>query len=129
MEGNHMHCHVEWLKFLRQIHRQTPNDKTLHLIADNYATHKHPTGQAWLDKHRRFHMHFTPTSASRLHMVERFFRDITTERLRRGLFTSVPQFSLPLTNTSPTATPIPSRSSGPRARVTSCRRSSGQTTA
>lgn len=85
------HTHIEWLKFLRQIDRQTPKGKTLHLIADNYATHKHPTVQAWLDKHPRFHMHFTPTSASWLNMVERFFRDITTERLRRGVFTSVPE--------------------------------------
>ena len=85
------HTHVEWLKFLRQIDRETPKAKTLHLIADNYATHKHPTVQAWLDKHPRFHMHFTPTSASWLNMVERFFRDITTERLRRGVFTSVPE--------------------------------------
>jgi len=85
------HTHAEWLKFLRKIDRETPKDKTLHLIADNYATHKHPTVQAWLDKHLRFVMHFTPTSASWLNMVERFFRDITTERLRRGVFTSVPQ--------------------------------------
>jgi transposase len=84
------HTHAEWLKFLRQIDRETPQDKTLHLIADNYATHKHPTVQKWLAKHPRFHMHFTPTSASWLNMVERFFRDITTERLRRGVFTSVP---------------------------------------
>jgi transposase len=83
------HTHVEWLKFLRQIDRETPKDKTLHLIADNYATHKHPAVQAWLTKHPRFTMHFTPTSASWLNMVERFFRDITTERLRRGVFTSV----------------------------------------
>ncbi len=60
-------------------------------LADNYATHKHPNVQAWLAKHPRFHMHFTPTSASWLNMVERFFRDITTERLRRGVFTSVPE--------------------------------------
>ena len=85
------HTHVEWLKFLRQIDRETPKDKTLHLIADNYATHKHPVVQAWLAKHPRFHMHFTPTSASWLNMVERFFRDITVNRLRRGVFTSVPE--------------------------------------
>jgi transposase len=85
------HTHVEWLKFLKQIDRQTPKDKTLHLIADNYATHKHPNVQAWLAKHPRFHMHFTPTSASWLNMVERFFRDITVNRLRRGVFTSVPE--------------------------------------
>jgi transposase len=85
------HRHREWLKFLRQIDRATPKDKTLHLIADNYATHKHPNVQKWLKKHPRFHMHFTPTSASWLNMVERFFRDTTTERLRRGVFTSVPE--------------------------------------
>ncbi len=91
------HTHAEWLKFLRKIDRETPKDKTLHLIADNYATHKHPVVQAWLVKHPRLHMHmhmhmhFTPTSASWLNMVERFFRDITTERLRRGVFTSVPE--------------------------------------
>jgi len=85
------HRHSEWLKFLRQIDRETPKEKTLHLIADNYATHKHPTVQAWLAKHPRFQMHFTPTSASWLNMVERFFRDITSERLRRGVFTSVPE--------------------------------------
>ena len=85
------HTHAEWLKFLRKIDRETPKDKTLHLIVDNYATHKHPTVQRWLTKHARFNMHFTPTSASWLNMVERFFRDITTERLRRGVFTSVPE--------------------------------------
>jgi len=85
------HTHAEWLKFLRKIDRETPKDKTLHLIADNYATHKHPAVQQWLAKHPRFNMHFTPTSASWLNMVERFFRDLTTERLRRGVFTSVPE--------------------------------------
>jgi transposase len=85
------HTHTEWLKFLRQIDRETPKGKTLHLIADNYATHKHPAVQAWLVKHPRFNMHFTPTSASWLNMVERFFRDITVNRLRRGVFTSVPE--------------------------------------
>jgi len=85
------HTHAEWLKFLRQIDRHTPKGKTLHLIADNYATHKHPAVQEWLAKHPRFHMHYTPTSASWLNMVERFFRDITVNRLRRGVFTSVPE--------------------------------------
>jgi transposase len=85
------HTHAEWLKFLRKIDRETPKDKTLHLVADNYATHKHPAVQQWLAKHPRFNMHFTPTSASWLNMVERFFRDITTQRLRRGVFTSVPE--------------------------------------
>ena len=85
------HTHIEWLKFLRQIDRETPKGKTLHLIADNYATHKHPAVQEWLAKHPRFNMHFTPTSASWLNMVERFFRDISENRLRRGVFTSVPE--------------------------------------
>jgi hypothetical protein len=85
------HTHAEWLKFLKQIDRETPKEKTLHLIADNYATHKHPAVHEWLAKHPRFNMHFTPTSASWLNMVERFFRDLTTERLRRGVFTSVPE--------------------------------------
>jgi len=85
------HRNTEWLKFLRKIDRETPKDKTLHLIVDNYATHKHPAVREWLAKHPRFVMHFTPTSASWLNMVERFFRDITTARLRRGVFTSVPE--------------------------------------
>lgn len=84
------HRHVEWLKFLRQIDRETPKHKTLHVICDNYATHKHAKVKDWLEKHPRFHMHFTPTSASWLNMVERFFRDLTTDRLRRGVFHSVP---------------------------------------
>jgi transposase len=87
------HTHAEWLKFLRKIDRETPKDKTLHLIADNYATHKHPVVQEWLKRHPRFNMHFTPTSASWLNMVERFFRDITVNRLRRGVFTSVPELT------------------------------------
>jgi transposase len=77
--------------FLRQIDRETPAQRELHLICDNYATHKHPKVKAWLAAHPRFHMHFTPTSASWLNMVERFFRDITTTRLRRGVFRSVPE--------------------------------------
>ena len=83
------HRHQEWLKFLRAIDRATPKGLDLHLIADNYATHKHPTVKAWLAKHPRFHMHFTPTSASWLNQVERFFGLITDKRIRRGVFTSV----------------------------------------
>ena len=83
------HRHQEWIKFLNLIDQQTPNHKQIHQIADNYATHKHPKVLAWLKRHPRFHMHFTPTSASWLNMVERFFRDLTTTRLKRGVFTSV----------------------------------------
>jgi transposase len=83
------HRHQEWLRFLRLLDRRTPEDKQLHLIADNYATHKHPKVQRWLKRHSRFHVHFTPTSASWLNMVERFFRDLTVNRLRRGVFRDV----------------------------------------
>ena len=83
------HRHQEWLKFLRVIDDVTPAGKQLHLIADNYATHKHPKVQRWLARHPRFHMHFTPTSASWLNMVERFFRDLTQKRIRRGVFRDV----------------------------------------
>jgi transposase len=85
------HRHQEWLKFLRLLDRTTPQAKQLHLIADNYATHKHPKVQRWLGRHKRFHMHFTPTSASWLNMIERFFRDLTCNRVRRGVFHSVPE--------------------------------------
>ena len=86
-----LHRHQEWLRFLKTINRKTPKNKQLHLVVDNYATHKHPEVQAWLAKHPRFHMHFTPTSASWLNMVERFFRDITDNSIRRGVFSSVPE--------------------------------------
>jgi transposase len=83
------HRHQEWIQFLRLLNRETPKDKQIHLIADNYATHKHAKVRAWLKRHPRFHVHFTPTSASWLNMVERFFRDLTQNRLRRGIFRSV----------------------------------------
>ena len=83
------HTHVEWLRFLKQIDRDTPPDLELHLIADNYATHKHPKVRAWLEKHPRFKMHFTPTSSSWLNLVERFFADLTGDVIRAGSFTSV----------------------------------------
>jgi len=73
------HRHQEWLAFLKTINREVPARLAVHLIADNYATHKHPKVTAWLSKskHPRFHMHFTPTSSSWLNLVERFFRDLT----------------------------------------------------
>lgn len=80
------HRHQEWLKFLRVIDQVTQPEKDLHLIVDNYATHKHPKVQRWLARHPRFHIHFTPTGSSWLNMVERFFRDLTQNRLRRGAF-------------------------------------------
>ena len=83
------HRHTEWLKFLCLIDRTVDEKLEIHLIADNYATHKHEKVQRWLKRHPRFHMHFTPTSSSWLNMVERFFRDITTQAIRRGVFRSV----------------------------------------
>lgn len=83
------HTHVEWLRFLRQIERETPPELTLHLIVDNYATHKHPAVKAWLARHPRVRQHFTPTSSSWLNLVERFFRDLTEEVVREGSFRSV----------------------------------------
>lgn len=83
------HRHQEWLKFLRVIDDVTPAEKQIHLIADNYATHKHAKVQRWLTRHPRFHVHFTPTGSSWLNMVERFFRDLTEKRLRRGVFRDV----------------------------------------
>lgn len=83
------HRHQEWLKFLRFIDVATPADKQLHLICDNYATHKHPKVQRWLKRHRRFHLRYTLTSASWLNMVERFFCYLTVNRLRRGVFRSI----------------------------------------
>lgn len=80
------HRHQEWLCFLRHIEKATPKEKQVHIICDNYATHKHPTVQRWLGRNQRFHVHFTPTSASWLNMVERFFRDLTANRLKRGVF-------------------------------------------
>ena len=92
------HRHQEWIKFLKQIDQQTPAELDLHLIADNYATHKHPKVLAWLKRHPRFHMHFIPTSSSWLNMVERWFRDITDKRIRRGVFHSVEQLITAITD-------------------------------
>ena len=84
------HRHQEWLKFLKTIDREVPKDLAIHLICDNYATHKHLEVRTWLDKHPRFHLHFTPTSSSWLNLVERWFRELTDKALRRGAFHSVP---------------------------------------
>jgi transposase len=83
------HRHQEWIKFLKLIAATAPPEKEVHLICDNYATHKHPKVQAWQKRNPRFHFHFTPTSASWLNQVERFFRELTVKRLRRGVFHSV----------------------------------------
>ncbi len=85
------HRHQEWIKFLKLIDEQTPNELDLHLIVDNYATHKHEKVKRWLKRHPRFHMHFIPTSSSWLNVVEGFFRNLDQKRLKRDAFRSVPQ--------------------------------------
>src|SRR5437870_5258440 len=92
------HRHQEWIRFLNLIKRNTSTDKTIHIICDNYATHKHAKVASWLKRNKRFHVHFTPTSASWLNMVERFFRDISERRLRRGVFRSVEELVTAVTD-------------------------------
>src|SRR5258705_3374384 len=101
------HRHEEFLKFLRQVDRQTPSGLDLPLNVDNYATHKHPSVKRWIEKHPRFNLHFIPTSSSWLNLVERWFAEITRKRIRRGSFTSVAdliqaiQFYIDHNNTNP----------------------------
>lgn len=85
------HTHKEWLAFLKMIDKETPAGQEIHLIMDNYATHKHETVKKWMSRHPRFHQHFTPTSSSWLNLVERFFRDLTEDVVREGSFESVRQ--------------------------------------
>jgi transposase len=87
------HRHEEFLQFLRQVDRRTPDGMDLHLIVDNYATHKHPKVTQWIKQHRRFHLHFTPTSSSWLNLVERWFSEITRKRIRRGAFKSLEELT------------------------------------
>ena len=84
------HRHQEFLKFLRQLDREFPGDRELHLILDNYGTHKTPEVKGWLKRHRRFVSHFIPTSSSWLNLVERWFRELTEKAVRRKAFFSVP---------------------------------------
>jgi len=84
------HRHTEFMKFLNVIDAEVPDGLDVHLILDNYTTHKHAKVQVWLGKHPRFHLHFTPTSSSWLNLIERWFRELTDKALRRGVFHSVP---------------------------------------
>jgi len=85
------HTHVEWLRFLKQLDRETPRDQNVHLIVDNYATHKHAKVREWLKRRPRFILHFTPTGSSWMNLVERFFADLTQDCVREGSFRSVKQ--------------------------------------
>lgn len=84
------HRHQEWLKFLRRLDREFPAEQELHLVMDNYGTHKEPHVKAWLKKHPRFVCHFVPTSSSWLNLVERWFEELSEKAIRRGTFVSVP---------------------------------------
>jgi transposase len=84
------HRHQEFIRFLKKIDAKTSSALQLHLIVDNYGTHKHPRVQSWLRRHPRFHLHFTPTSSSWLNMVERWLRELTEKQIRRGSFHNVP---------------------------------------
>ena len=84
------HRHTEFIKFLNTIDREVPDGLAVHLILDNYSTHTHAEVDRWLKRHKRFHLHFTPTSSSWLNQVERWFRDLTDKNLSRGIFASVP---------------------------------------
>src|SRR3954452_12827308 len=88
-QGMARHRHQEFIRFLNKINRETPAPRELHLIVDNYATHKHPKVRAWLERHPRFHFHCTPTSASWLNAVEGFFAKLTRQRLKRGVFKGI----------------------------------------
>ena len=88
------HRHNEWLKFLKKIDSEIPEDLSIHLIIDNYSTHKHQKVRHWLERHPRFHLHFTPTSASWMNMVERFFRDLSQQAILPGSFGSVAKLVL-----------------------------------
>ena len=87
------HTHLEWLRFLKQIDREVPKELAVHIIADNYSMHKHAKVKAWMGRHRRFHMHFTPTSSSWMNLVERFFADLTEDCVRAGSFASVKELT------------------------------------
>ena len=84
------HRHEEFLKFMRTVDKEVPKGLAVHMILDNYATHKHKDVLAWLARRPRFHLHFTPTSSSWLNLVERWFRELTDKAIRRGVFHSVP---------------------------------------
>ncbi len=85
------HRHQEFLAFLIHVDQAVPTDLEIHLVVDNYATHKHPKVKAWLAKHPRYHMHFTPTYSSWLNQVERWFGLVTQQAIRRGSFRNVRQ--------------------------------------
>jgi transposase len=117
------HRQQEFLAFLRHIEANVPTKLDIHLIVDNYATHKHPKVKAWLARRPRWHLHFTPTYASWLNQVERFFALITQREIRRGSFVSVPDLVAKSTASSKITMPRRIRSSGPQQRTPSSKKS------
>jgi transposase len=107
------HRHQEFIRFLNAIERAVPAGKLIHVILDNYATHKHPKVLRWLGRHPRFVFHFTPTSCSWLNAVETFFSRLTRRRLKRGVFHSIVDLQAAITASSRTTMPSPNPSSGP----------------
>ena len=119
------HRHEEFLKFLRQVDRDTPEGMDLHLIVDNYSTHKHPKVKQWIQRHKRFHLHFIPTSSSWLNLVERWFGEITRKRIRRGVFKSVKELIEAIQNYVKTNEPKLQTFVGPNESMKSWKRSTG----
>ena len=108
------HRHQEFLRFLRRLDGEFPAPTALHLVLDNYGTHKHPKVKAWLERHPRFVPHFIPTSSSWLNLVERWFGELTSKRIRRGSFVSVPDLKRAIDEFSKPGTSSRSRSYGQR---------------
>jgi transposase len=117
------HRHQEWLRFLRMIDQTVPADKQIYLICDNYATHKHPRVERWLDRHKRFHVRFTLTSASWLNRIERFFRDLTANQIRRAVSQDLEQLITAIGDYIDHHNQNPNPSSGPQRLPTSSKRS------
>jgi transposase len=108
----HRHRHQEFIRFLNAVEHEVPAAKTVHVVLDNYATHKHPKVMAWLKRHQRFTFHFTPTSCSWANAVEGWFAKLTRQRLKRGVFTSIVELQAAINRFIADPTASPSRSSG-----------------
>jgi transposase len=112
--GMQRHRHSEFIRFLNAVERQVPAGKLIHTVLDNYASHKRPKVLAWLARHPRWTFHFTPASASWLNAVENFFSKMNRQRIRRGVFRSIADRQAAIKPISPSTTPMPNRSPGPK---------------
>jgi transposase len=107
------HRHQEFIRFLNTVEPGAPAEKAVHVVLDNYATHKHPKVTAWLQRHRRFTLHFTPTSCSWANAVEGLFAKLTRQRLKRGVFTSIVKLQAVINRFIAKTATGPNPSSGP----------------